>query len=142
FVGDSNSVEPRGASERRGYELVAFWQPTDWLGIDAVYTGSRARYVDNPEGPYIEQGVENAAQIGLSAVKDRWEASIRVRHLGEYPLLPDNSVRADSETLVNVRGAYRVGRFMVYAELLNLFDDNGKDIVYYYPAYVAGLDPP
>lgn len=27
FVGDSNSVEPKGASEREGYELTAFWQP-------------------------------------------------------------------------------------------------------------------
>src|SRR6185369_915145 len=27
FVGDSNAVEPTGASSRRGYELVAFWRP-------------------------------------------------------------------------------------------------------------------
>ena len=27
FVGDSNSVEPKGGSERDGYELTMFWQP-------------------------------------------------------------------------------------------------------------------
>jgi hypothetical protein len=114
----------------------------EWLGIDAVYTGSTARYVDNPDGPYVEQAVEHAGQIGFSAVKDRWEASLRVRYLGEYALTPDNSQRADAETSVGVRGAYTFGRATVYAELLNLFDADGKDIVYWYEAYVDGLDPP
>ena len=142
FVGDSNSVEPRGGSRREGYELTAFWRPIEWLGIDAVYTGSRARYVDNPDGPYIEGSVEHAGQIGISAVKDKWEASLRVRHLGEYALTPDNSQRADGETSVGIRGAYTTGRATWYAELLNVFDADGKDIVYWYEAYVDGLDPP
>jgi len=142
FVGDSNSVEPKGGSRREGYEVTVFWRPIDWLGLDAVYTGSRARYVDNPDGPYIEGSVEHAGQIGVSAVKDRWEASLRVRYLGPYALLPDNSQRAEAETSVNVRGAYRFGNTTMYAELLNLFDEDGKDIVYFYEAYVDGLDPP
>ena len=66
FVGDSNSVEPKGASRRDGYELTLFWKPIDWLGIDAVYTGSNARYVDNPEGPYIEGSVEHAGGVRYS----------------------------------------------------------------------------
>ncbi len=142
FVGDSNAVEPKGGSRREGYELTAFWRPIDWLGIDAVYTGSRARYVDNPDGRYIEGSVEHAGQLGISAVKDKWEASLRVRYLGEYALVPDNSQRAEAETSVNVRGAYTVGRATWYAELLNIFDEDGKDIVYWYEAYVDGLDPP
>jgi outer membrane receptor protein involved in Fe transport len=142
FVGDSNSVEPRGGSRREGYELTAFWQPTEWLGVDAVYTGSRARYVDNPDGPRIEGSVEHAGQLGLSAVKDRWEASFRIRYLGEYALVPDNSQRADAQTSLGVRGAYKFGRATWYAELLNVLDEDGKDIVYWYEAYVDGLDPP
>ncbi len=142
FVGDSNSVEPRGGSRREGYELTAFWRPIDWLGIDAVYTGSRARYVDNPDGPRIEGSVEHSGQLGISAIKDKWEASVRVRYLGEYALTPDNSQRADGETSVGIRGAYTTGRATWYAELLNMFDADGKDIVYWYEAYVDGLDPP
>jgi outer membrane receptor protein involved in Fe transport len=142
FVGDSNSVEPRGSSRREGYELAAFWRPIDWLGIDAVYTGSRARYDDNPDGRYIEGSVEHAGQLGISAVKDRWEASLRVRYLGEYALVPDNSQRAGAETSVNVRGAYTVGRATWYAEVLNVLDEEGKDIVYWYEAIVPGFDPP
>jgi len=142
FVGDSNSVEPKGGSRREGYELTAFWRPTDWLGIDAVYTGSRARWVDNPDGLYIEQAVEHSGQIGVSATKNNWEASMRVRYLGPYALVPDNSRRASGDASLNLRGAYTAGRMTIYADLLNALDADGKDIVYYYPAYVAGLDPP
>jgi outer membrane cobalamin receptor len=142
FVGDSNSVEPRGGSRREGYEVTLFWHPTDWLGIDAVYTGSRARYVDNPDGSHVEGSLEHAGQLGLSAVKDRWEVSLRVRYLGEYALTPDNEQRAESQISVGVRGAYTLGKATIYAELTNLLDEDGKDIVYWYEAYVAGLDPP
>lgn len=142
FVGDSNSVEPKGASEREGYELTAFWQPLDWLGIDAVYTDSQARFVNNPEGRFIDGSLENAGQLGISATKDNWEASLRLRYLGPYALTPDNTNRASGQTTVNVRGAYDFGRLTIYAEFLNLFENDGKDIVYYYGAYVEGFDPP
>jgi len=142
FVGDSNAVEPRGGSRREGYELTAFWRPIEWLGLDAVYTGSRARYVDNPDGPRIEGSLEHAGQLGISAIKDKWEASLRVRHLGEYALVPDNSQRAEAQTSVGIRGAYTVGKATWYAEVINLLDEDGKDIVYWYEAYVEGLDPP
>lgn len=142
FVGDSNSVEPRGGSNRQGYELTLFWKPLDWLGIDAVYTDNQAYYVDESEGRHIEGSLENAGQVGLSAVRDRWEASLRVRYLGPYALTPDNAHRADSSTTVNLRGSYQVGSITLYAELFNLLDNDGKDIVYFYEAYVDGFDPP
>ena len=92
FVGDSNSVEPRGGSNREGYELTMFWKPLAWLGIDAVFTDNQAHYVDNPDGRHIEGSLENASQIGFSAVRDNWEAALRVRYLG--PLRPDARQRA------------------------------------------------
>jgi outer membrane receptor protein involved in Fe transport len=142
FVGDSNSVEPGAATRRRGYEVVAFWRPLPWIALDAVWTGSRARYVDSPDGSYVAGAVENAGEVGVSFVRDVWEASMRVRYLGKYPLIEDDSIRADDETGVNLRAAWKPGRFTVYAEALNIFDEDGKDIVYYYGANVAGLDPP
>ncbi len=141
FVGDSNAVEPKGGSEREGYELTVFWQPTDWLGIDGVYTDSQARYTDNPEGSYVEGAVEKSAQLGISAVQGNWEASARMRYLGPYAMVADNSRRADTLTTVSVRGAYHWNSLTLYAELINALDDDGKDISYYYPAYVSGLDP-
>jgi len=142
FVGDSNSVEPRGGSNREGYELTLFWQPFDWLGIDAVWTDSTARYEDNADGAFIEGSLENAGQLGISATRNNWEASMRLRHLGGYALTPDNANRAESHTTVNLRGSYTLGAVTLYAEVFNLLDDDGKDIVYYYEAYVDGFDPP
>jgi outer membrane receptor protein involved in Fe transport len=140
FVGDSNSVEPKGASERQGYELTLFWRPVDWLGIDAVYTDSEAYFLDNPDGRYVEQAVEQAAQFGIAATRNNWEASVRLRYLGPYALTADNSQRASGNTGVNMRGAYKFDKVELYAELINAFDDDGKDIVYWYEAYVAGYD--
>ncbi len=142
FVGDSNSVEPGAATRRRGYEVVAFWRPLSWVALDAVWTGSHARYEDSPDGSYVAGAVENAGELGVSLVRNAWEASLRVRYLGKYPLIEDNSIRADAETGVNLRGAWKPGRFTLYAEALNIFDEDGKDIVYFYGANVAGLDPP
>jgi outer membrane receptor protein involved in Fe transport len=142
FVGDSNSVEPGPATDRRGYEVVAFWRPLSWVAVDAVWTGSRARYVDSPDGSYVAGAVENAGEFGVSLVRNVWEASLRVRYLGKYPLIEDNSLRADAETGVNLRAAWKPGRFTAYAEVLNILDADGKDIVYFYGANVAGLDPP
>ena len=141
FVGDSNSVEPGAATRRRGYEIVGFWRPLEWLAIDAVWTGSHARYVNNPGAAFVSAAVENAGELGIAMVQDRWEASVRLRHLGEYPLLEDGSLYADTETCVNLRGAWKSRYFTVYAEVLNVLDENGKDIVYYYGANVPDLDP-
>jgi outer membrane receptor protein involved in Fe transport len=142
FVGDSNAVEPTGASKRRGYELVGFWRPFPWLALDANYTASHARY-DN--GDAIPNAFENAASAGISAVLDRFEASVRLRHLGPYPLIEDGSVRDKGSTVVNLRGAWQpggkdAGGIQVYAELLNVLDSTDKDIAYYYESYIPSVD--
>ncbi|HEU4619416.1 MAG TPA: TonB-dependent receptor, partial [Gammaproteobacteria bacterium] len=142
FVGDSNAVEPFGASRRRGYELTAFWRPLDWLGVDASYTGSRARFVDNPDGPFIDGSIEHAGELGVSGATGPWEIGARLRYLGPYALVADDSKRASGETQINLRAAYTIRRVTIYGELLNALAAHGKDIVYDYPAYVAGLDPP
>jgi len=140
FVGDANAVEPKGASKRDGYELTLFWRPVDWIGIDATYTDSNARFVDNPDGPYVDGSLEQSGQFGIAATRGKFEASMRVRFQGPYALTPDNSHRAESTTGVSFRGAYEFSHVQLYAELINALDDKGKDIVYWYEAFVAGYD--
>ncbi|MCB1671057.1 MAG: TonB-dependent receptor [Pseudomonadales bacterium] len=142
FVGDSNSVEPKGASKRDGYELTMFWRPVDWFAMDASFNSSDARYLDNPEGDYVEQAVEEAAQLGLSFTQPDWDASLRVRYLGPYALDATNSRRGEALTTANFRSDYHFDSVTLFLEVINLFDSDGKEIVYYYPAYVDGLDPP
>lgn len=146
FVGDSNAVEPKGASKRHGYELTAFWRPIEWLAIDAVFTGSTARYKDVQDDPdfvddvttpdyrgrYIEGAVENAGELGVAAIEGPWELSARLRYLGGYPVVPSGRLKADAETMLNVRAAYKWSHITLYGEVLNVLDHEGKDIVYYY----------
>lgn len=137
FVGDSNAVEPTGASRRRGYELVAFWRPAPWLAFDGTYTASRSRY-DN--GDRIPNAFENAASAGASIILDDWSFSARLRHLGPYPLIEDNSVRDKGSTIVNLRAARKTGRLEIYGEALNIFQSRDKDIAYFYESYLPGVD--
>ncbi len=61
---------------------------------------------------------------------------------GRVRTTADNANRAEAETSLNLRGAYTIGRATWYAELLNVLDADGKDIAYWYEAYIDGLDPP
>ena len=157
FVGDSNAVEPKAGAKREGYELVAFWRPVDWLGLDAVYTRSKAHYRDTQQDPdyvagdpvlgllqghNVEGSVKSAGEFGASAVKDQWEASVRLRYLGAYPLVPSGTRTADAEVMLNLRLAYKPGNFTYYGELLNVLDARGKDIEYYYATYIPGVLAP
>ncbi len=137
FVGDSNSVEPTGASRRHGIELVGFWRPFPWLALDGNFTISTARY-DN--GDRIPNAFENAGSLGASIIAGRWEASLRLRHLGPYPLVEDNSQRDHGSDVVNARAAYKLGKAQIYAELLNVLDSRDKDIAYYYESYLPAID--
>ncbi|MBT5331870.1 MAG: TonB-dependent receptor [Porticoccaceae bacterium] len=142
FVGDSNSVEPKGGSERDGFELVAFWSPVEWLAVDAVYAQSDARFTD-PDVPseiYVDGAVESAGQLGITAHLENWELSSRLRFLGEYALVPDNSIRTGSTTSLNLRAAREFNNFTLYGELINATDEDNKDIVYYYETNVNGND--
>jgi outer membrane cobalamin receptor len=122
---------------------VAFWQPYEWLALDAVYAKSIARQTDPEEagGKYIEGAVEDTAQLGLTINYGPWDVSSRVRYFGSYALLPDNSENVGAQATVNLRVARTFERFTLYGEILNITDNDAKDIVYYYGTNVAGLGP-
>ncbi len=137
FVGDSNAVEPTGASNRRGVEFVAFWRPAPWVAIDGTYTASHSRYDD---GSYIPNAFENAASLGISLLPGKWKFSARLRHLGPSPLTEDGSVRDGGSNIVNARAAYQKGSLEYYAEVVNLLGSGDKDITYYYESYIPSFD--
>jgi len=43
--------------------------------------------------------------------------------------------------MLNLRLARKFVRITLYGEVLNVLNDTGKDIVYYYGTNVAGMDP-
>lgn len=138
YVGDAGSVEPSSASRRHGYELTAFWRPSSWLAVDGVWTWSHARFTDSPGEDYIPGALENAGELGVSAIFPSWNAAVRVRHLGPHALVEDNSLRTSSATVVNLRAAWTPKPFEVFVDLLNIFDTDKKDIEYYYASRLQG----
>ena len=107
-----------------------------------MWTGSKARYVGLPEGEnYVPGALESSGELGVSAIFPEWNAAGRLRYLGPHALIEDNSVRADSTLLFNLRAAWtpqHAKGWEIYGELLNVFDSKGNDIDYVYATRFPG----
>ncbi|WP_348675605.1 TonB-dependent receptor [uncultured Abyssibacter sp.] len=137
FVGDGGSTEASGASERRGVEASLYYQPASWLVFDADLAVSRARF-DN--GDRVPNAVERVASAGISVPEwQRFGAGLRLRYLGEAPLVEDNSLRSEPTTILNAQITYRLTRTIrLRLEGFNLLDAEDNDITYYYASRLDG----
>ena len=145
FVGDAGTTQASGASERRGIELAAIWNPRSWLIVDADLAWSKARFTEgDPSGDRIPGAVEKVASLGVAVDHPSgWFGGLRFRHFGAAPLIENNSVRSDPTTLVNLEAGYRIGRYWrVSAALYNAFDSKDNDITYYYESQLANEAEP
>ena len=139
FIGDGGTTEAQGPSKRRGFELGAFYQPAPWLTIDAEYTKSRGRLSDLPSGTNrIPGAIEDVIAGGFVAKYKQTSLAMRLRHFGSYSLIEDNSVRADSLTVVNARLGHQIGRIELAADLLNVFNSQDNEIEYFYASRLPG----
>jgi outer membrane receptor protein involved in Fe transport len=140
FVGDAGTTEASRASERRGVELNAIWNPISWLIIDSDLAWSRARFSDyDPAGDRIPGAVERVASVGVAVDHPAgWFGGARFRHFGAAPLIEDDSVRSSGTTVVNLEAGYRIGKhYKLSAALYNVFDSDDNDITYFYESQLA-----
>lgn len=145
FAGDAGTTETSRASERRGVELAAIWNPLSWLIIDADLAWSHARFTDtDPAGDCIPGAVENVASVGVAlSHTSGWYGGARFRHFGDAPLIEDNSVRSEPTTVVNLEVGYRLTeRYKLSAAVYNVFDSNDSDITYFYESQLANESAP
>lgn len=140
FVGDAGGTEANSGSRRVGVELTAFHQWTEWLALHGSYTLTNARYRDAPsDEDHIPGAIESTISLGLDgAWRNGVTASLRLRHLGQSPLIEDNSARASTSTLVNAGVAWRTGRLEYRLDAFNLFDSGDYDISYFYASRLPG----
>ncbi|HMV63503.1 MAG TPA: TonB-dependent receptor [Rhodocyclaceae bacterium] len=140
FVGDAGVTEASRPSRRSGVEWSNFWQLRPGVIADASLAWSRARFRDgDPAGSYIPDAISRTASLGVAAEQGRWSGGARLRAVGARPLMPDDSVRAPSSTLVNLRAGYRLAaRWRMAVDVLNVFDRKVSDIDYYYASRLAG----
>ena len=140
YVGDAGATEALGESKRRGIELGAIYAPTPWLLIDTDLTLTRARLTGVGTDDRIPNSVDRTASLGL-IINDlrHWNGGLRVRYLGEAPLIEDNSVKSKSTVLVNAQATYALHPdWSVTLEVLDLFDSQDNDITYFYESQLAG----
>lgn len=144
YIGDAGISEPSDPTRRYGLEVAAFWNPYEWLALDASYAYSHSRFQDAPSGlDRIPNAVEGVAAAGVTFLPgDGWEAALRVRFLGPGPLIEDNSVRSPSTTLLNAGVSKDFGTFEISLDILNLFDADDFDMVYFYESQLPGEPAP
>lgn len=145
FVGDAGTTEANRASERRGIELAAIWNPIEWLIVDTDLAWSHARFTDfDPAGDRIPGAVESVASVGIAVDHPRgWFGGARFRHFGAAPLVEDNSVHSDPTTIVNLEAGYRISkRYKLSAAVYNVFDSKDNDITYFYESQLANETEP
>jgi len=140
FVGDGGATEPNDGSERQGIEVSAFYQPTDWLTLDASYTYTDAKFEDvDSRFDHIPGAIETTFSAGANiSWASGFGASLRLRYLGEAPLIEDNSVKSDSSLLVNAALQYDRGPLGLKLEVFNLADSDDTDISYFYESRLPG----
>lgn len=145
FIGDAGVTEPSRASQRRGVEVGAIWNPLSWLIVDADLAWSRAQFSGrDPAGDRIPGAVENVASIGVAVDHPSgWFGGARFRHFGKSPLIEDGSVESKPTTLVNLEAGYHISDSMkVSAAVFNVFDSDDNDITYFYESQLPGEAAP
>lgn len=144
YVGDAGATEALGESNRRGIELGAIYAPMPWLLIDTDLTFTKARLAGVGAADRIPNSVDRTASLGL-IVNDleKWSGGLRIRYLGEAPLIEDNSVISESTVLVNAQATYALNPdWSVTLEVLDLFDSQDNDITYFYESQLPGEATP
>jgi outer membrane receptor protein involved in Fe transport len=141
YIGDAGNTEAGLPSRRRGIEWNNRWIPVSWLLFDADLAWTHARF-DN--GERIPGAPERVASVAAS-VKDLsgWSGSIQLRYLGPRALVEDNSVRAGSSLLTNLRVARRLTKDIdLTLDVFNLFDRDVNDIEYWYESQLGNEAAP
>jgi outer membrane cobalamin receptor len=140
YVGDAGTTEPNDATERTGVEATAFWRATDWLALYSAYTVTDAEFKrDQGGGREIPGAVEQTFTLGVNGVwANGLSASARLRHLGEAPLVEDDSVRTWDSWLLNAGIAYRHRALAIRLDVFNVLDANDDDISYFYASRLPG----
>lgn len=145
FVGDAGSTEPSDGSRRVGVTFANYYRVTPRLSADLDVSFTGARFLDvDPGEDRIPGSLSNVVAAGVSWEPEERGAfgALRLRHLGGYAMIEDNSARGDPATILNLNAGYRLGDLRVSVNVLNLLDSKDADIQYFYESLVPGeLEP-
>ena len=144
FIGDTGTTEPSDPSRRVGITLANYYRAASGLtaDLDVSFTRARTQYVP-ADRSRIPGALENviAAGFGYEPAADGPFGVLRLRHFGSYPLIEDDTKRAEPNSLLNLALGYRLGSARLEVSLLNLLNEQHSDIQYFYASRLAGEPP-
>ena len=132
FVGDEGRTEISGPTRRRGPEVEARLKLRERLSVDGAVFYSDGHYRGSEEviarAPRLvaSSGVSFESFFGLSG-------NLRLRHVGNHPLVEDGSVEASGYTAADLYLRYGLSkRWEAVVAVENLFDAEIKEAQTYF----------
>lgn len=129
YVGDEAVVEPGGRTQRYGVDVSLRYQPVSWLFFDLDGNYAHGRSVDDPEGQnFIPLAPTFTSIGGLTAKwKNKFQASLRYRYIGDRPANEDNSVTALGYFLLDGALTYTVPKFQISLNATNMLNQEWNE---------------
>jgi outer membrane receptor protein involved in Fe transport len=147
YSADSGSTSANGASKRYGVEWNNHMIVNPWLLLDADLAWTHARYVDDNAnggmGHYISNAVSKVGLLRATMHKlGPWSASAEMLYIGGYPLSQDNSLKAPSAIVTNLRvGRQLTPKCAISLDALNIFNRQYYEIEYQQDYQVSANSP-
>ncbi len=134
FVGDGGTTEPSGKSERYGVEWTNYYQPNDWLTLDADFAFTAAHFIGVPASEnHIPNSVGRVISVGATVdLPSGLFGSLRLRHFGDVPLNETASAWGGDTSIVNLGLGYQKKAYKLEVDLFNLLGSTANDIAYFY----------
>jgi len=138
FLGDEGTTDINRKSHRYGIEWTNYYQPTDWLTLDADYALTTARYAD--DGAYVPNSVGRVISAGATVVAPNGMfGTIRFRHFGVVPLDEAGEFWSGDTNIVNLGAGYKQKWYKFEVNVFNILGSESNDIAYAYDyAYPNG----
>ena len=144
FIGDSGVTEAGRPSRRHGVEWSNRWRAQPWLFVDFDFAWNHARFSGSaPEGDYVPGAPQVVAQLGFAVERyGPWSGAVFARYIGAYPLVEDNSLRSNSQTLFDAQVGYGfTPELKLRLDVFNLFNRQTDDITYHYTSRLQAEPP-
>jgi outer membrane receptor protein involved in Fe transport len=143
---DMGMDEAEAPSKRRGVEVSAQYHPYPWIELNTDLAATKARFATGHlasyglNGDYIANAPNFIGSFGI--IVDRagpWYGGLQLRVLGAYPLNPDNVVRGQGYSEVNIDLGYGITpRTKLQLSIYNLFDQKADAFDYDYVTRLPG----
>lgn len=139
YVGDEAIVEPSGASRRLGADAGVRFEPVRGLYLQADYTYSHARMINEPRGEnYIPLAPVHTFLGAVTYERKGWAASLRGRWLGNRPANEDYSLTAKGYFITDFNLQYTWKRLTVGGIIENLFNVKWREAQFATETFIPG----